>query len=196
MKREDQRIKVTKILIRDAFIELIKQKSVDKITVKELCNLASINRGTFYTHYQDIFDLYNKVKEDFLVSFKESIEPIIESSKKDNLTSVEFIQSILTALENNKDIVSALVSQRNDDQFINSLVDIGREAVNLTYPKLFQIKTSVDLEYFYTFISGGSVSILLNWITSNMKEPAIKIATILNELIKASLMYFSKENLA
>lgn len=69
-QKEDLRVKKTKQSIRYAFLELCKKKSVSKMTVTELSNLAMINKGTFYLHYQDIFALYLEImKETFLELF-------------------------------------------------------------------------------------------------------------------------------
>ena len=53
----DLRTERTKRSIANAFLELRKQKDIEKITVKELAELAYINKATFYTHYHDIYDL-------------------------------------------------------------------------------------------------------------------------------------------
>ena len=59
----DHRVRVTKLLIRKAFTSLLSEKPIESITVKELCALAGINRGTFYTHYQDIYELLGEIEE-------------------------------------------------------------------------------------------------------------------------------------
>ena len=51
----DRRTKRTKKLLTDAFITLLSTKNLNEITIKELCDTADINRGTFYLHYQDLF---------------------------------------------------------------------------------------------------------------------------------------------
>ena len=51
----DIRIQKTETAIKNAFMELRSRKPVEKITVKELCGLAQINKSTFYTHYDDIY---------------------------------------------------------------------------------------------------------------------------------------------
>jgi len=66
MNENDLRVIRTKESIRNAFLELLAQKPLDKITVTELAKTARINKGTFYLHYQDIDDLYNHVLENFL----------------------------------------------------------------------------------------------------------------------------------
>lgn len=63
MSKNDQRIRLTKMLIRKAFTELLQNKPVQSISVKELCTAAGINRGTFYAHYTDIYDLMHQIED-------------------------------------------------------------------------------------------------------------------------------------
>lgn len=64
----DLRTERTKRSIANAFLELRKQKSIEKITVKELSELAYINKATFYTHYHDIYDLSDQLEDAFMDS--------------------------------------------------------------------------------------------------------------------------------
>ncbi|MFR9208180.1 MAG: TetR/AcrR family transcriptional regulator [Lachnospiraceae bacterium] len=64
MKTTDHRTRVTKMLIRKAFTDLLKQKPIQSISIKELCESAGINRGTFYSHYSDIYDLLKQIEDD------------------------------------------------------------------------------------------------------------------------------------
>ena len=57
----DKRIVKTKKAIKDTFLQLRAKKPLEKITVKELCELAYINKSTFYCHYKDIYDLSAKI---------------------------------------------------------------------------------------------------------------------------------------
>lgn len=64
--KEDRRTRYTKNLIKDTLLELMHEKSFDKITVTELCRNAEINRGTFYLHYVDIYAVLDELEEDAL----------------------------------------------------------------------------------------------------------------------------------
>lgn len=75
----DLRVKKTKNSIINAFLELRSQKSLEKITVKELAELAMINKATFYLHYRDIYDL------------SESLELEVTQNIVQNLTSTDLI---------------------------------------------------------------------------------------------------------
>ncbi|MDD6878956.1 MAG: TetR/AcrR family transcriptional regulator, partial [bacterium] len=64
MSQTDARTRFTRMVISDCFLTLLQQKPVAKITVTELCQLAQINRATFYRHYLDIPDLMEKLEEE------------------------------------------------------------------------------------------------------------------------------------
>ena len=68
----DIRIEKTERAIKQAFMELRREKPVEKIRVKELCDRACINKSTFYAHYQDIYALANAMED-------EMVEVVVES---------------------------------------------------------------------------------------------------------------------
>ena len=78
MAKSDQRTRLTKMLIRKAFTELLREKQVQNITVKELCQTAGINRGTFYSHYTDIYDLLQQIEDEITEEFQKSLQPLLE----------------------------------------------------------------------------------------------------------------------
>ena len=59
--KNDHRTRVTKAMIRKAFTTILRNKPIQSISIKELCELAQINRSTFYLHYTDIYDLLNQI---------------------------------------------------------------------------------------------------------------------------------------
>ena len=65
----DRRVRRTRKLLRECLIALLKTKKVQDITVRELTERADLNRGTFYLHYKDVFDLLEKTEEDLQEDF-------------------------------------------------------------------------------------------------------------------------------
>ena len=59
MNPADNRVRITKMMIRNALLQLLKEKTLQTITVRELCQVADINRGTFYTHYRRFYERKN-----------------------------------------------------------------------------------------------------------------------------------------
>ena len=67
-KKLDRRTKYTKNIIKESLLKMVKKKPFEKITVTEICKMCEINRGTFYIHYCDLYD----VLDDLLDEMKES----------------------------------------------------------------------------------------------------------------------------
>ena len=64
MKKEDRRVRRTRKILTQALTDLLQQKQVNEITVKELTDLADMNRGTFYLYYKDIYDMLGKIQDE------------------------------------------------------------------------------------------------------------------------------------
>lgn len=60
----DRRTKYTRMVIKDALYQLLEHKHLPEITVKEICEIADINRATFYRNYKDIYDLFEQIEEE------------------------------------------------------------------------------------------------------------------------------------
>lgn len=69
MNKNDRRVKKTKRAIQNAFAELMLEKRIQDITVQELVDKADIHRATFYSHYHDIYDLYEQIECDMISEF-------------------------------------------------------------------------------------------------------------------------------
>ena len=70
----DLRVKKTERAIRNAFYELICEKPVQKITVKELAERAEINKTTFYAHYETIYDLLGTLEQEAIDAVLENLD--------------------------------------------------------------------------------------------------------------------------
>ena len=60
----DRRVRKTKRQLRLALMKLMAEKSVKDISVRELAAIADINRGTFYIHYKDVYDLLSSLEDE------------------------------------------------------------------------------------------------------------------------------------
>ena len=65
-KITDRRVRKTKQQFRQGLTDLMKMKSIKDITVKELTEYVDMNRGTFYLHYRDVFDLLEQMEQELL----------------------------------------------------------------------------------------------------------------------------------
>ena len=119
LKKEDRRVRRTKKLLTQALTELLQTKQINEITVKELTDLADMNRGTFYLYYKDIFDMLEKIEEELF----QKLDAIAQTHEHGDLT--EQVKPILLDLfhfiNENQDMCRVLLSPHGDMNFLPRL---------------------------------------------------------------------------
>ena len=71
--KEDQRIRLSKQLLRNALLELLKEKHISKVSVREICERAQINRTTFYKYYGSQYELLEDIENMLIAQITEKI---------------------------------------------------------------------------------------------------------------------------
>ena len=71
--KQDRRVRYTKMVLRDSLLELMQTAPINKITVKDICERADVNRGTFYLHYQDPYDLMHQIENELIDEFRATL---------------------------------------------------------------------------------------------------------------------------
>lgn len=128
----DIRIEKTERAIRNAFWELRSQKNLEKITVKELCELAYINKSTFYAHYPDIFALSATLEDETISSILESILPEQEYTLKN---AEIFTKNLCMAFFTHRSLIKVLFSGGEGHHLGDRLDKSIKEMIYRKYPE-------------------------------------------------------------
>ncbi len=180
-KKTDLRVIKTKNLIYNTLIELMKDKTFEEIKVSDICNKALINRSTFYSHYEDKYDLL----VDFINSLKN--EFINELNKNNNNLNVkeyyiELIKIFLNHIEERKEMyTSIMINNRN-----SIMMDILLSVVNNDLLKKMskdEFKSSIPDDIIVRFYLGGVINLGVEWLKDNNKYSKEDIINYLNLLI-------------
>lgn len=174
----DRRIKYTKKVIRNTLIALLEEKELKKITVSEICKIADINRATFYRYYLDVYDLLQKIEEDFVREIKKASN--INDNNSYSVSS--FSKELLKVFYNNKDLVKVLFNTKNNVYFLNDILDLAYQKCKEKWEKDIPVINDEDIEYASTFIFNGSLGIVNFWVQNNFEKEIDEIAKIIEEL--------------
>lgn len=90
-EKVDRRIRKTKSQLKSGLAQLMMEKSINEISVKELVEKVDINRSTFYLHYSDIYNLLDEVENDMLKEITHIIETHPMGEKDNTFTFMEDI---------------------------------------------------------------------------------------------------------
>ena len=164
----DARIEKTKAALTYAFGQLLSEKSIEKITINELCNRANINRITFYNHYSDKYDFFSQLLQEINnKATKELHFRIVHSQNNIEETLLTFIEICIDAFLEYKDIILSIVHNPDNSIIVfmikNSVSDLIKEVGNI-----IDNTTSNDPngELLNAFISGGSCSLVYFWLSN------------------------------
>lgn len=125
----DLRKERTKKNIVNAFIELRSKKDIEKITVKELCELAFINKATFYRHYEDIYALSESIESELIQNCLNSITKPIQLFDK------EGVRLLVETLCSQGELFDIIFSGSRKDMAIHKIYDYILEKLFIQYPE-------------------------------------------------------------
>lgn len=175
----------TKIKIRTSFIELINNKGFSLITVSDITRQAKINRGTFYLHYKDKYDLIDQIKLEEIKHIKGILLKDENPSNLEDPLEIIPYESILEALiyvKKNINLIRSLASEVGDSNFIemikNLLNELLYERLELSKSLSLDIK-DIPLEYVNEIIFSSTIGIILIWIKKGGEEQPEELAQII-----------------
>ena len=180
-KKTDRRIRKTKQQLQEGFIHLRKSKSIKDITVKELCELTDLNRGTFYLHYRDIYDLSEQMENEIILKFEEALN----SYSVDGETSPQTIMcKAFEIIKENADFCTCLLSNTGEMTFFNKLKTIIRDGCFQYWTELFSKPKKVEtFDYFFNFMLYGCIGIIESWLNSGLKESPQEMAQLASKVM-------------
>ncbi|HHY16853.1 MAG TPA: TetR/AcrR family transcriptional regulator [Firmicutes bacterium] len=179
----DRRVRKTKRSLRKALTTLLLQKDLKDISVMELTDLADVNRGTFYLHYRDIYDLYENTENQMLDEFKSIIDRHNLSNRKGVLFPV--VLDAFEFLAENADICIAIL-RSGDTAFLSKLIEMSKPKTQEEWRALVGQADQESYEYYYAFITYGCVGLLRTWFMNGMRESPKEMAGLAEHMIRNS----------
>ena len=111
--KTDRRVIYTKMVLKESLFGLIREKPVGRISVKEICEKADINRATFYSHFNDVYDMLSKIENELYETIRSSLDKGWRSS-----SIAELLTGICTDIKQNGAVFQALLSENGDKDFL------------------------------------------------------------------------------
>ena len=163
-KRENQRIMLSKRLIKESLTRLLASESIHKISVRMLCEEAGINRSTFYKYYGSQYDT-------------------LDDRDNGPGAAARKIQAICSYLERNLAFVRTLVGNNVDPDFPGRLFSLPQIRL-MILERLAGRYDGESQEYIYSFLVNGCYSLVQDWLNRNSGKHFNEIALLLEELIE------------
>lgn len=196
---EDRRVRKTKNAIKQAFIKLLAEKELERITIQDITTLADINRGTFYLHYEDKYILLSDLEDEFIDDLAEEIgtfKLVLQGSNLEDFAKI-FSEKILKniILHIQKDIDFYLLIFKLDRK--SHLEDKISELIYVNMAKNINNKTkisSIPLDYFHSYVSGATISFIKHWVQDkNRMDPDVVVDYLFKIIFNGPLRLMANE---
>lgn len=181
--KDNQRSRLTKMLIKQAYLKLMQEKQPGKITVKELCSEAELNRSTFYLHYQEPNDVLTEL-EDEIISMVSDYLRFIGGSDEESPNARKYLLSFLSYIEKNADMFHLFLVRNSDPHFRRKLSELSMNMIRDAYALPL---VPSQQEYIYHFIVSGCMDVLTEWIKNGFTVSEQFIADLLYNLCEGSI---------
>lgn len=175
MNSFDARVRYTRMVIEQCFLELLEEKSAAKITVTELCARAQINRATFYKHYLDIPDLLEKMEERLF-------DEIRESFGSENIKLRAFLVKMMYFTRDQDRRFMLLGGENGDPELMAKTFRVCYEQGYPLLARNVSILKESERQMLYSFLSYGAGAVLTTWIKNGMTEEPETVAQFILDL--------------
>lgn len=181
MKQLDARKRYTQMVLRQSFLTLLKEKPVNKITVKEVCALAQLNRATFYAHYSDCFALKESIENELIAAFEKSLRYV------NSFDVSALIEAIYDMVEQNQEACRVLILEDTSSKILMRMIALAREDSLSCWRRELPKAGETELEMMYTHLSNGLMHVVVEGYDKYSKEEIIRFVS---QVVKASLSLF------
>ncbi|WP_096201743.1 TetR/AcrR family transcriptional regulator [Bacillus sp. FJAT-45350] len=182
----DRRKKYTRMVLKNSLMKILKDKAISSVTVKELCELADINRSTFYSHYSDQYELLYKIEEeiieDMLVTLNKYEFPVEEEA-------LQMTEKMLEYIAENRDICQTLLSENGDTSFQNRVMNIAHRFTVKNWLTANKQKSDIS-EYVGIFVVSGCINVIKCWLENDLDKSPKELANIIIKITNKGILSF------
>lgn len=177
----DRRVRKTRRQLRECLITLLKEKKVQDITVRELTDMADLNRGTFYLHYKDVFDLLEKTEAELQEDFNQLVckHDAVDLKQRPSV----IFNEIYSLVYDNADLIEILLGENGDLNFVNRLKQLIREKCLKDWMEVFRSGNAAAFDAFFFFIVSGCIGLVQYWLQTGLKETPEQMAKLTEHII-------------
>lgn len=180
--KNNQRTRISKLLLKNALMDLLKEKgSISKVSVRELCDRAELNRSTFYAHYQEPKDLLHEIETELLDATEDHLKKI---GQENDIGAHKYLLSFLQYIKkNDKPFRTLLIDAADPDfrsRFMQQSIIQFVDNLRIVLPKELE-------QYIYSYILNGNTGIIIQWVRSNYAIDENEIVNLLFAINQSAL---------
>lgn len=187
LEKEDLRTKRTRKMILETFINLVKERGYEHVTVSDIANQAMINRATFYAHFKDKQDVYDYIFKEAIEQFMMVLAPVqLGRTNQLQLHAIEqIITHIFEKIQENRVFFKTVLNAHGNEQLRKQISQILRS----TYANIFdqvEIREKdfiVPIDFIIEYMSSTFMASLHWWINQEISLSPKQMAQLIIKLV-------------
>jgi len=168
--KTDARVRYTKKVLRESLLRCLEEKPIQKVTVREVCERAELNRATFYKHYRDCYELLEQIENELLDEFRASLV------RPDLFDVTRLVGSIFDVIDKNADFYRLLTEQRRDDLFLRKMITLAHDSTIGVWREHLPKATEEELELLFVCMANGLFHVVTEHYPRLPRETLIRFA--------------------
>ena len=184
MNKTDARIINSKKFLKEALLSLLHEIKLSDIKVVTLCERAEINRATFYSHYKNVYQLFEEIIDDFMEKMCGFVVKINENIPREQ--KVDLFKKLISYVDKNSPLFVMIFENSSNFEFSGNQYQILQEKIH----QRIHNNNNMIHKYMtnYYIYSGGAI--LYTWIKNGKKENYDELCKILYAFINKGASYF------
>ena len=178
-QRENQRVVISKRLLKEGLLRLLETEKLEKVTVTDLCRESGINRATFYRHYVCPRDVLVELEQDMIHGAEKMLKKPTSHQE-----ALHYLAVICTFLYERRDLVCTLIRCKTDEELVQILREYNQRAWELR-DELKQAE-QMDLDstrLVSTFLYSGGYYMIRQWLTEDIRKSPMEMAQLIYKMI-------------
>jgi len=179
----DRRVRYSQMMLKQALIDMMADEPVSRITIKDICERADVNRGTFYAHYADQYELLDDIQDELDAEIKAVLA-------RSHGSVTEVVTAILGTFANHQALCRVLFGPYGDAAFIGKVMNNARPQFIEQWTAKVQPADASELDRFYLYAASGIAAVMQNWLQGDMAQPPQELALFIDKALNHGLGAF------
>ena len=178
-QRENQRVLISKRLLKEGLLRLLETEKLEKVTVTDLCRESGINRATFYRHYICPRDVLVELEHDMIHDVEKTMKKPTSHQE-----ALQYLVYICNYLLEHKELVRILIRCKTDADLVEILREYNQRAWELRNE--FKQAEQLDLDstrLISTFLYSGGYFMIRQWLTEDIRKTPAEMAGLIYKMI-------------
>ncbi|GGP12959.1 TetR/AcrR family transcriptional regulator [Oceanobacillus neutriphilus] len=181
VQKIDRRKRYTRMALKNSLMELLKEKPVSSITIKEICEHADINRSTFYSHYADQYDLMTHIEDEIIDELNQALLQYDYTQEKEALAMLKYL---LEYVYSRHEHFRILFSEHGNKRFTYKVMFAAQTHIMNDFNGPEHKMSETAAKYMTIYSISGSITVIEYWLENGMKESTDEMAKIISEISK------------